>query len=157
MNIKEKIQQDFISFMKSKNDIGKLTLGMLKSKITEAEKANNTVLTNEELLNVIIKSIKQREESAKQYQMANRNDLFVRENQEIDILKVYLPQQMSQDVLYTELKQIMLGLKNATPTLNDNVLSGKTIGLFNSKFKGQADINVVKDVINKILIELKPE
>ena len=76
MTIKERIQQDFILAMKAKDENAKSALSGVKSKITEAEKAkSNEALTDDEVIKVLTKAIKQREESQKIYEEAGREEL----------------------------------------------------------------------------------
>lgn len=148
MKLKEQIQSDFISAMKTKNEIAKSAISGLKAKITEAEKANgNTELSDEGVINVVTKAVKQRKESADAYTSGNRHDLAIKELAEIDIISKYLPAQMSETEIESAVKEIMSGID---PGGNMNKLVGQTMGAFNKKFQGRADSKVVMSIINKL-------
>jgi uncharacterized protein len=149
MTLKEKIQNDFIEAMKSKNNVVKTTLSGLKAKITEADKVNGVEVSDDEILKIIIKSIKQLEESIKIYIDANRSDLAVKESEEKLVLKTYLPQEMTEDEIESAIREIVLGLPTL-PSLNATI--GRTLGEFNKKYQGRADAKSVLNIISKVVI-----
>lgn len=149
MTIKEKIQEAFVNAMKSKNNVAKIALSGLKSKITEAEKVDGNVkITETDIVKIIVKSIKQREESSKLYKEANRIDLYEKEENEILVLKEFLPKQMTIDEIENSLRDILKTLDN---DLKPEVLKGKAIGQFNKLYNGMANIDDVKVTINNII------
>jgi len=148
--IKEKIQTDFINAMKSKDEIAKIALSGIKAKITEAEKANgNRDLTDDEIIKVITKAIKQREESQKIYESAGRDELARREADEACVMRAYMPAQMTEVEIESELRKIVGGFSEVIT--NPQALSGKTIGEFNKRFNGRADIAKVKSIVERIV------
>lgn len=99
MDILKKINDDLVTSMKNKDDLRTTTLRMMKSSIKNAEiaKRGKGELTEEDILGVLSTMVKQRKESVEQYQKANRNDLAEKENKEIEIIQVYLPEQLSSE------------------------------------------------------------
>ena len=150
MKIREKIGADFITAMKAKDEVAKMALNSIKAAITNAEKGNGTwVATNEEVIKIISKGIKQREESIKMYDLANRPELVAKEKDEISILKKYMPAQMSEQEITLALKEI---LQDFSVTIkNPQALVGKTIGEFNKQYQGRADIGTVKMIVNQLV------
>lgn len=150
MIIREQINADFITAMKSKDEVAKMALNSIKAAITNAEKGNGTwVATDEEIIKIISKGIKQREESIKMYDLANRPELVAKEQDEISILKKYMPAQMSEQEIADALSGI---LQDFSVTIkNPQALVGKTIGEFNKKYQGRADIGTVKMIINQLV------
>lgn len=147
--LKELIQKDFIESMKLKQERKKLALSSLKTKITEAEKLNGNIeLSDDEIIKVVTKAVKQREESYKIYVDAGRTELAENEKVELDTLKVYLPKQMSIEEITTEVKRIIETLGTNLPK---QALIGKTIGTFNKEHNGKANLEDVKSVVNQIL------
>lgn len=148
--IREQINADFITAMKSKDEVAKMALNSIKAAITVAEKGNGTwVATDEEIIKIISKGIKQREESIKMYDLANRPELVAKEQDEISILKKYMPAQMSEQEITLALKEI---LQDFSVTIkNPQALVGKTIGEFNKKYQGRADIGTVKMIVNQLV------
>lgn len=150
--LKEKIQLDFVSAMKEKNVISKTALSSLKSKITEAEKLNgNKELNDNEVVKVVTNCIKQRKQSVEEFTKGNRLELAENELNEIKVLEVYLPKQMTEEEIETEVRTIMESISDKT---NVQRLVGQTIGQFNKKFTGTADITIVKNIIEKIASSL---
>lgn len=148
MELKEKINADYIVAMKTKDVTSKSALNGLKAKITESEKANgNKPLTNDETLKVITSAIKQRKQSYDEFIKGKREDLAVKEQDEMIVLQQYLPTQMSEEEIEAEVKILLseLSLTNLTP----QAIVGKTMGGFNKKFQGKADIVKVKEIIEK--------
>jgi uncharacterized protein YqeY len=150
MTIKERIQVDFIKAMKSKDEIGKSALSSVKAKITESEKSNgNRELSDDEVIKVITKSIKQREESAKIYSEAGRPELASKELLELNRLMDYMPTQMTEDEIETAVREIIINLSSVVT--NRNALIGRTTGEFNKNYQGRADSKVVSSIINKVV------
>ncbi len=150
MNLKEKIQTDFIQAMKSKNVIGKRALSSLKSKITEAEKANKNVkLNDDEIIKVITSAIKQRTQSHTEYVKFDRTDLADVEMEDINVLEKYLPSQMTSFEIETAVREIIQSFPHAIS--NRNALIGKTIGEFNKKYTGRATTETVKQILENIV------
>lgn len=148
MTLKEQIQKDFISAMKNKDEVTKSALSGLKSKITEAEKVNGSELSDSEILKVINKGIKQREESIRMFNEGGRPELAVKESEERLVLMNYMPAQMTDDEIETAVREIIVGLPVMT---NANALSGKTMGEFNKKYQGRADSKRVSEIIKKVV------
>jgi uncharacterized protein YqeY len=148
MKLKEQIQSDFIEAMKSKNEIAKSAISGLKAKITEAEKVNGSTNSSDDVIvGIVTKAIKQRKESADAFIKGNRHDLVTKELAEIDVLSKYLPSQMTESEIETAVKEIMAGIDAGG---NMNKLVGQTMGMFNKKFQGRADNKLVSSIINKL-------
>lgn len=147
--LKETINKDFIEAMKEKNDSKKGTLSFLKAKLIDAEKANkNTPLNEEETLNIILKSIKQREQSIIEFSKANRTDLVDKETKELSFLQVYLPKQMTKEELKTKALEV---LSTIPPSDNINKTVGMVMGSMNKQYKGMFDINELKTILAEIV------
>lgn len=150
MTQKEKIQYDFVVAIKDRNEIAKSALSSLKAKITEAEKANkNKILSDEEVLKVVISCIKQRKQSYDEYIKAGRSDLADIEANEIEVLQEYMPDQMTKDEIKKVISEIMANFSSAMK--NEKALVGKTIGEFNKKFPGRADNKLVHLIGNEVV------
>lgn len=149
MNLKQQIQADFIQAMKSKNEDAKRAISSLKAKITEAEKANkNTELTDTEVIKVVSSAIKQRKQSLEEYVKYSRIDLASVEKAEITVLERYLPKQMTEDDIENAVREIIQSFTVAIT--NRNALVGKTIGEFNKKYTGKANISLLKQIVEKV-------
>lgn len=150
MNLKQQIQSDFVQAMKSKDEDGKRAISSLKAKITEAEKANkNTELTDTEVIKVVSSAIKQRKQSMEEYTKFGRLDLADVESKDISILERYLPKQMNETEIEIAVREIIQSF--STVITNPNALIGRTIGEFNKKYVGLADIEMVKKIVSSLV------
>ena len=142
MNLFEQIKEDLKSAMKSGDSVKKDTLRFLMSDIkSEAVNAgtDRENISDEVSLKVIERSAKRRSESIKVYTESGRNDLAEPEQKELEILKAYLPEQMSDE----ELKAIVEKVKSDNPTVQGPALMGKIMPLV----KGKADPERIKSLI----------
>lgn len=150
MTIKGKINADFLTAMKAKDEDAKAALSSIKAAITVAEKANgNSELEDSEITKIITKAIKQREESISIYEKNGRPELAHKEACEAAVLRNYMPAQMSPQEISDALSEIMQGF--AGVITNPQALVGKTIGEFNKRYQGRADIGTVKNIVNQLV------
>lgn len=151
MTLKEQIQKDFIAAMKAGDKLLKSTLSGLKAKITEEEKKENKTLTEQEVLNVIVKSIKQRQDSFDAFQEGGRQELALAEYAEMVELEKYLPMQMTIFEMEVAARNLMKEvISSADKPMNQQVIIGKTIGAFNKRYKGKADLKKVKAIVESV-------
>jgi uncharacterized protein YqeY len=151
--LKEQIQKDFLLAMKSGDTNAKLAISSLKSKITEAEKANKNIpLSDNEIFKVVNSAINQRKASISEYEKYNRLDLASKEQAELEVISKYLPSQMSEQEIENVLQEI-LNKEDIKILLSKNKRAaiGKTIGEFNKNYVGRAELSVVNNVINKMV------
>jgi uncharacterized protein YqeY len=150
MKLKERIEADFITAFKAKDANTKAALSSIKAKITEAEKANPAfIATDDEVVKIINKAIKQREESIKMYETAGRQELAQKEADEAAVLRNYMPAQMTAQ----EIADALTGILNhlSVTIKNPQALQGKTIGEFNKQYQGRADIGTVKSILADLI------
>jgi uncharacterized protein YqeY len=140
--LKQKILDDLKIAMKAGDTTKRDTLRMLDSMVknVEIEKQKREAgLSDEEVLDVIAKAVKQRRDASTQYLSGGRADLVEKENQEIEILSVYLPAQLADEVVRETVRTIIAQV--GATSLAD---IGKVMGQAMGKLKGQADGNLVK-------------
>ena len=113
-----------------------------------ADKAQMS-LTDADILGVIAKEIKQREDSILAYKQGNRQDLVDKESSEMAILKTYMPQQMSRQEIVAEAQKTIIEVGAKGP--GDK---GKVMGKLVNKLKGKADGKEINDVVTDILSKL---
>lgn len=97
--LKEQLQSDLKEAMKNKENFKRDTIRFLMSALKQIEVDERKELSDADIIKVIQKSLKQREDSMCAFKEAGREDLFDKEFMEATILKVYLPQQLSDDAL----------------------------------------------------------
>lgn len=148
MDILKKINEDLITSMKSKDELKTTTLRMIKSAVKNAEiaKRGKGDLTEEDIMGVLSTMVKQRKESAEQYEKANRKDLVDKENTEISILQEYLPKQLTTE----ELDAIIKSTIQETGVVGMKEI-GKLMKELMPKVKGKADGKLVNQLIKEIL------
>lgn len=149
MNLIDKLGKDIVNAMKEKEQLRLSVLRMVKGAI-QLENINNKKELNDELfIDVVSKQIKQRNESLEEFKKAERTDLVNKTSAEIEILKEYLPEQLSNE----EIKEILNSAFNKIkPT------SSKDMGLIMKEvtplLKGKADMKVISNLIKEKLSNL---
>lgn len=150
MSLAEKINQDFLTAFKAKQDTEVSVLRMLKASLTnkEIEKKlpKGDKLSDDDILAVIKSEIKKRKDSSLSYSQAGRNDLSEQEDKEVVILDKYLPEQMSED----EVKNIIIQVIKETGASGPADF-GKVMGAVMVKTKNQADGQIVSKIVKEEL------
>jgi uncharacterized protein YqeY len=148
--LQNKIKELLKDAMKAGDEVGKMTYRALLSSFMTFLVANNRKpqdnLTDEEVLAVIKKEIKKREDSIKQFIDAGRKELAESEILEKDILLKFLPAQLSLEEVEVKVKEILGKLGDL-----DIKQMGKYIGMCVKELKDVADGNAIKSAIEKIL------
>jgi uncharacterized protein YqeY len=103
-------------------------------------------LSDEEVLNVIRRGVKQRKDSIEQFTKGGRMDLVESEKAELTILETYLPKMMSEEEVMTFAQSKMNELGNI-----DKSKMGMFMGTLMKELKGKADGDIVKTVVDKLL------
>ena len=142
----EKINNDLVTSMKEQDKFKLSVLRMLKSAIKSEEINKKDVLTDDEVINVIKKQVKVRNASLEEYKSYNRLDLANDLEKEIDILKVYLPEELSIDELN---KIIDEKFNELNPTSIKDM--GRVIKEVSSVVGARADMSIVSKIIKEKL------
>ena len=145
--LESKIQSDTLIAMKNSDKFKVSVLRMLKSAI-QAEKINaKNELTDENLIAIIKKQVKQRTDSILEYEKYNRPDMVATLKQEIKILEEYLPKQLSEEETKEAVKKIMSNYPDAT--IKD---MGKIMKEASSSLGSVADMSEVSKLIRNSLV-----
>lgn len=138
MSLKDQIQNDIKDAMRAK-DAAKLTpLRMLTAAIKQREVDERIELTDTDVTTLIQKQIKQRRESIAAYEKGNRPELVASEAAEVVILEHYLPQQMSEAEIETE---IVAAIAQAGVAAGGGgAAMGKVMAVLKPKLAGRADM-----------------
>ncbi|MDP3987970.1 MAG: GatB/YqeY domain-containing protein [Candidatus Levybacteria bacterium] len=102
--------------------------------------------SDEDVLVVIERQAKQRNDSIEQFEKAGRQDLANKEKKELEILKKYLPEQMSEDEVKSIVEQTIT--ETGATSMQD---MGKLMGALNGKLKGKADMGMVSGIVKSKL------
>src|SRR5258707_9120196 len=142
MSLKQQIDNDIKQAMLAKNKEALEALRSIKSMIllAESEKGGSDDITTETENKLLMKATKQRKESADIFQKEGRENLANREIFQLNIISGYLPKQLSEDEIKTELQQIILQLGAQGP--KD---MGKVMGTATKQLAGKADGKVISE------------
>ena len=145
----EKFNKDIIAAMKEKEQLKLTVLRMVKGAM-QLESINNKKEVNDELLiDCVSKQIKLRNDSINEFEKANRGDLVDKNKEEIEILKQYLPAQMSSDEIDKILDEVFALV---SPTSNKDM--GLIMRELTPLVKGKADMSLVSSLIKEKLSNL---
>jgi len=164
MVLKTQIQEDLTSALKEKREIELSTLRMVLTAISNKETEKRTkiwkekpglaaeelekesILTDEETIEVISSEIKKRKEAVLEFEKGQRMDLAGKEKKEIEILEKYLPEQLSEE----EIKKIVQEAieKVGAKDIKD---MGKVMAELMPKIKGKADGALVSKIVKELL------
>lgn len=149
MNLSEKINNDMIQYMKQKDSFSLGVLRMVKGAIQLERINKGRELNDGEVINVISKQIKMRNDSINEFAKANRVDLIEQNKKEIAILNTYMPEQLSNDEINKIIDEVFTKI---------NPTSIKDLGLImkevSPKLKGRANMTEVNTLIKEKLSNL---
>lgn len=148
----KKIMSDMTKAMKAGNPELLSALRFLVSELRklEIDKYPPSVggeLTDEDVIGVLQRSVKQHKESIEMFEKGNRPDLVEKEKKELDIIGVYLPEQMGEDEIKTIVKKAVAD--TGAKTMAD---IGKVMGVVMPQVKGKADGGMVSKIAKDLLI-----
>lgn len=132
--------------MKEKNVITKNTIQMIRAAILQTEKDKQTELDDNAILEIISKQVKQKNDALEQFEKADRQDLVEQTKLEINILKEYLPKQLSRE----EVEQIVVDLSR-TLGISDMKGMGTLIKSAKAKIGAGSDGKTISEVVKKVL------
>lgn len=147
MALEQQIQKDIMEAMKAHNTIRTNAVRAIKSEILLAKTSGaGAEITDEDVIKLIQKLIKQRKESAAMYAQGGRQDLADNELAEAAEMEGYLPKQLSE----AEVEEIVKGIiaETGASSMAD---MGKVMGLATKKLAGQADGRTVSTIVKKLL------
>jgi hypothetical protein len=137
--LRDSINEALKEAMKAKNERAVSTLRMVNSTLKnadiEARGTGKPPLADAEVLSVLQKMIKQRQESVELYQKGGRDDLVKQEQEEIAIISAYLPKQMSEAEMKAAIEAAVA--ETGAAGMKD---MGKVIGVLRGKYAGQMDM-----------------
>ena len=144
--LKQRIQDDMKASMKSGDKARLLVIRLILSAIKQIEVDERIELDDDRIITVLDKMTKQRRESADQYEKAERDDLLQQELYEIEILKEFLPAELSSE-------EIEAFIDDAISTTGASSIKdmGKVMAQLKPKMQGRADMGAVSGKIKSRL------
>lgn len=144
--MKKKLMEDLKTAMKNKDIVKKNTIQMIRAAILQTEKDKQIELDDNGILEIISKQVKQKSDALEQFEKADRQDLVEQTKLEINILKEYLPKQLSKE----EVEQIVIGLSR-TLGISDMKGMGTLIKSAKAKIGAGSDGKTISEVVKKVL------
>lgn len=137
-----------VAAMKAKETVRLASLRAVKAAILLAKTAEGGTgeVTDADIVKIIQKLVKQRKESAEQYNAANRPELAENELAEAEAMSVYLPKQLSEAEIEARLKEIIAAVGASRPSD-----MGKVMGVATKQLAGLADGRVISTIVKKLL------
>ena len=148
MNLFDQISDDIKAAMLAKDKVKLSALRNVKKFFIEAKTAPgaNDKLADDTALKIIQKLVKQGKDAAQIYQEQNRQDLADEELAQVKVMESYLPQQLTAEVLETELKKIIAQVGASGP--QD---MGKVMGVATKVLSGKAEGRVISETVKRLL------
>ena len=142
----EQIRADLTESMKARNAEKTSTLRMLQSAFKYEQIEAGHELSDDEALAVIRKAVKQRQDSIEQYTKGNRPELAAKEQSEMDLLKTYLPPELSDAELESGVREIV-----ASTGAQSKKDMGKVMKEATARYKGRADGRKIQEIVSRLL------
>jgi len=146
MTIFENVNNALSESQKSKQSDRVLTLRAIvsakKDKEIEKRTQDKKEVTDEDMISILNKMLKQRKESVEMYQKASRQDLVDKENNEIKIIEEFLPQQLSQEEVEKVCNEAISNI--GASSLKD---MGKVMAVLKEKYLGKMDFSLAGKIL----------
>ena len=146
MSLKEQLKEDLKTAMRDKDVVKRDSIRAINTMIKQIEVDERKELNDDDIIKLIQKGIKQREESISQYKAASRDDLVEQEQAQVNVFMLYLPAQVSNEELEAGMKEIIAQV--GATSMKD---IGKVMGNATKKFAGVADGKRINEMVKKLL------
>lgn len=144
--MRDKINETMKQAMKDKDTRRTSTLRLINAAINDRDIAlrgkGKDKADEEEILDILTKMVKQREESSKMYREAGRTELEAQEMEEMDIIREFLPRQLSEEETETAVADAIS--QTGAESLRD---MGKVMGILKERYRGQLDMGLVGSLV----------
>lgn len=145
-SLSEKIRADLTEAMKAREADRLSTLRMLQSALKYEQIEVGHELSDEEVLTVIRKAVKQRADSIEQFTKGGRDEMARKEQSEMDLLKTYLPAEMSVADLEDGIRAIIMETGAQSKKDMGKVMKEATV-----KYKGRVDGKKIQEIVSRLL------
>jgi len=146
VSIKALLMDDLKIAMKSKNVLLKSVITMLRAEIKQIEVDTREELADDDIIEIIAKQIKVKQSAMEDFKNGGRDDLADEAQAEVDLLKKYLPEQLTREELESIIKEVVAEV--GASSMKD---MGKVMGMVNPKVKGKADGKTVSEIVKSLL------
>jgi len=142
----EQIRTELTAAMKARDAERLSTLRMLQSAFKYQQIESGHELSDEEALTVIRKAVKQRLDSIEQYTKGNRPELAEKERREMELLKTWLPPELTDEEIETGVREII-----ASTGAQSKKDMGKVMKEASAKYKGRVDGRKIQEIVSGLL------
>ena len=142
----EELKNDMIEAMKAKDTFRLTVIRMVKAALDKERIDKKVEVTDDLLIDVVNKQIKMRNDSIEEFKKAERNDLVKQTEDEVEILKKYLPEQLSEEEVISIIEE---GINTTNASSMKDM--GNVMKEITPKLKGKADMKFVSEVIKSKL------
>jgi len=146
MSLQTQLRQDLTAAMRARDTSRKLALRMVLMQLQLAEVAKKDTLTDAEIVNIIRKEVRRREDALKLVQQAGRDEMAAEDMVQLDILRKYLPQQLNVEEIAAFAK-VAIAEVGATSTSD----LGQVMRVLMPRVKGKADGRLVNQTVRELL------
>lgn len=148
MELEQKIQNEISAAMRAKDETRLSALRSVKAAIlNEKSNGKHHELTDADVVTLIQKLVKQRQESENIYSDAGRLELAEKERRERIVLEEFVPKQLTEEEIEKKVKEIII--ETGATSMKD---MGKVMGLATQRMKGVADGKIVSGIVRKLLV-----
>ncbi len=146
MGLNEQLMEDLKDAMRKRQEVRVSTIRLARAAIGNEAIAKGRPLTDEEIIGVFGRQIKQRRESIEEFTKGNRPDLVAREQEELAILLSYMPQQMTREEIIQAAEATIREVGAQGPSD-----FGKVMSRLAPQVKGRADGRAVSEIVRELL------
>ena len=146
MSLKEQLMNDLKDAMKEKDIIKKNTITLIRSAILQYEKDKLTQLDENGVIDIIAKEQKKRKDALVEFEKSGRQDLIDDLKREMEVIKAYLPEELSIEELTSIIKETI-----AEVDAKDMKDMGKVMQAVKAKTSGRADGRTINEIVKKEL------
>ncbi|MEA2029012.1 MAG: GatB/YqeY domain-containing protein [Campylobacterota bacterium] len=146
MSLKEQLKNDMKEAMRAKEIVKRDTIRAINTMIKQIEVDERKELSDQDIVVLMQKAVKQRNEAIEQYKAGSREDLVEKEQGQIDVIAQYLPKQLSDEELESTMRKIIESL--GATSMKD---MGKVMGTAKAKIGESADGKRINEMVKKIL------
>ena len=146
LSLLDALNQDLKAAMLSKDVIARDTIRMLISDIKKFEIDERVEADDSKIANLINKNVKQRRDSIEQFKNGGRDDLVATEQNQLDVILKYLPEQLSEEEIHALIQEAITAV--SAEGMKD---MGKLMGHLKPQFEGKADMSIVSKLVKNLL------
>ncbi len=146
MSLQERLSEDLKDAMRQKDETRRSTIRFIRAAVQNQEIDKREALSDDEIIGVLSRLVRQHQESIVEFKKADRHDLVGKEEAELRIIREYMPEQISEE----DLAQLAREAISQTGASGPSDM-GKVMGILMPQVRGRADGSQVSSVVRKLL------